>query len=100
REKAMEMALDSRTVHGISQSSTKHSAGRKDVCLSLDRTLAGNTQISEAVRGIGGNASDILTPMQLAEKAKEERERMALAYEQHQTSVTEAVDELAQLMSG
>ncbi|KAJ1801735.1 hypothetical protein LPJ59_000026 [Coemansia sp. RSA 2399] len=100
REKALERALNSKTVHGISQSSTKHSAGRKDVCLSLDRTLARNTQIGEAVRGIGGNASDILTPMQLAEKAREERERMAMAYEHHQMSVTEAVDELAQLMSG
>ncbi|KAJ2545460.1 hypothetical protein EV175_005811 [Coemansia sp. RSA 1933] len=100
REKVLEKALHSKLVPGISHSSTKHSAGRKDVCLSLDRTIARSTQISEALRGIGGaKAADILTPMQLAAKAREERERMALAYEQHQASVAETVDELAQMMS-
>ncbi|KAJ1772733.1 hypothetical protein IW140_002566 [Coemansia sp. RSA 1813] len=101
REKALEKAFSSKStkVNGISHSSTKHSAGRREVCLSLDRTIARSTQISEALRGIGGRAPDILTPTQLAAKAREEREKMAVAYEQHQASVTEAVDELAQLMS-
>ncbi|KAJ1992146.1 hypothetical protein GGI25_003028 [Coemansia spiralis] len=98
REKALRKAFGpEKDVLGISQSSTKHNAGRKDVCMSLDRTIAQNTKISEALRGVG--KAPILTPSQLKERANEERERMAVAYEQHQATVNETVDELAQLMS-
>ncbi|KAJ2658768.1 hypothetical protein IWW48_003841 [Coemansia sp. RSA 1200] len=83
-------------------SSIRHSAGRKDACLSLDRTIANSTQINEALRGISGSraAPAVMTAAEIAQKAREERERMAVAYEQHQVSVNETIDELAHLMSG
>ncbi|KAJ2812866.1 hypothetical protein H4S07_001090 [Coemansia furcata] len=76
--------------------STKHTAGRRSVCRSLDQTTI-HRDVSESLRGI--NQAPILTPSQLAQKAKQEREKMAVIYEQHQTAVSETVDELAQLMS-
>ncbi|KAJ2740572.1 hypothetical protein GGI20_005738 [Coemansia sp. BCRC 34301] len=76
--------------------STKHTAGRRSVCQALDQTTM-HRDVSESLRGI--NKAPILTLAQLAQKAKQEREKMAKLYEQHQTAVNETVDELAQLMS-
>ncbi|KAJ2507450.1 hypothetical protein IWW47_001102 [Coemansia sp. RSA 2052] len=76
--------------------STKHTAGRRSVCQALDQTTI-HRDVSESLRGI--NQAPILTLAQLAQKAKQEREKMAVLYEQHQTAVNETVDELAQLMS-
>ncbi|KAJ2016576.1 hypothetical protein GGH91_000132 [Coemansia sp. RSA 2671] len=76
--------------------STKHSAGRRSVRQALDQTTLGQ-DVSESLRGV--NQAPILTLTQLAQKAKQEREKMAVIYEEHQTAVSETVDELAQLMS-
>ncbi|KAJ2865018.1 hypothetical protein GGH94_002497 [Coemansia aciculifera] len=76
--------------------STKHTAGRRSVRQALDQTTM-HRDVSESLRGI--NQAPILTLSQLAQKAKQEREKMAVIYEQHQTAVSETVDELAQLMS-
>ncbi|KAJ1733460.1 hypothetical protein LPJ72_002863 [Coemansia sp. Benny D160-2] len=108
RERALASASRSAgsptTTAGIARKppSIKHSAGRKDACLSLDQTIANSTQINEALRGIGGNrtAPAVVTAAEAAQKARDERERMAVAYEQHQVSVNETIDELAHLMSG
>ncbi|KAJ2634260.1 hypothetical protein GGF40_004315 [Coemansia sp. RSA 1286] len=81
----------------ISKSSTKHSAGRKDVCESLDR-VAMDCSVSEMLRGVG--KAPELTDEQKISMAREKREMQAAEYEQHQTAVTATVDELAQLMSG
>ncbi|KAJ2490248.1 hypothetical protein IWW37_003280 [Coemansia sp. RSA 2050] len=76
--------------------STKHTAGRRSVRQALDQTTI-DQDVSESLRGV--NQAPILTLAQLAQKAKQEREKMAVIYEQHQTAVNETVDELAQLMS-
>ncbi|KAJ2069747.1 hypothetical protein GGI08_000193 [Coemansia sp. S2] len=81
---------------GLLAASTKHTAGRRTVRQALDQTTM-HQDISESLRGI--NQAPILTLSQLAQKAKQEREKMAVIYEQHQTAVSETVDELAQLMS-
>ncbi|KAJ2809063.1 hypothetical protein H4R20_000427 [Coemansia guatemalensis] len=80
----------------ISQSSTKHNAGRRDVCRSLDHTIAA-AQLGESLRGIGRPKAP--TEAQRAQQAREQRESAAAAYERHQRTVDETVDELAQLMS-
>ncbi|KAJ1834082.1 hypothetical protein LPJ63_002234 [Coemansia sp. RSA 2711] len=77
--------------------STKHSAGRRDMCQSLDRSAA-DTGMSESLRSIG--AAEIPTIDQLAQKAAEERERMARAYEYERVTMDQNVDELANLMAG
>ncbi|KAJ1822655.1 hypothetical protein LPJ56_000642 [Coemansia sp. RSA 2599] len=81
---------------GISKSSTKHNAGRKDVCESLDRAVM-DSSVSEMLRGVG-KASE-LTEEQKVSLARKKRETQAIEYEQHQSAVTATVDELAQLMS-
>ncbi|KAJ1727582.1 hypothetical protein LPJ61_004495 [Coemansia biformis] len=82
---------------GIARASTKHSAGRKDLCRSLDRTVVG-TQVGDALRGIGQPAAP--TAAQIEQRARESRERAAQAYERQQAAVDETVDELARLMAG
>ncbi|KAJ2004148.1 hypothetical protein GGI04_002706 [Coemansia thaxteri] len=86
---------------GRATASTKHSAGRRDVCQSLDRATM-DRGVSESLRGIGGRhqAAAILTQEQLARRARQEREDMAVVYETHQAAVSQTVDGLAQLMSG
>ncbi|KAJ2899898.1 hypothetical protein IWW38_000776 [Coemansia aciculifera] len=84
------------TREGLVKHSTKHTVGRRSVCQALDQTTM-HRDVSESLRGI--NQAPILTLAQLALKAKQEREKMAVLYEQHQAAVNETVDELAQLMS-
>ncbi|PIA16803.1 hypothetical protein COEREDRAFT_80879 [Coemansia reversa NRRL 1564] len=80
----------------ISKLSTKHNAGRRDVCRSLDHTIVA-AQLGESLRGIGRSKPP--TDAQRAQQAREKRESAAVAYENHQRTVDETVDELAQLMS-
>ncbi|ORX64048.1 hypothetical protein DL89DRAFT_272781 [Linderina pennispora] len=67
-----------------SYASTKHS-----------RPPRQDKDLSERLRG----TAPIPTNAQLLNKAKEEREAMALAYENQQKALNTTVDELAQLMS-
>ncbi|KAJ2607308.1 hypothetical protein H4S08_004870 [Coemansia sp. RSA 1365] len=80
----------------ISKVSTKHNAGRRDVCRSLDHTIVA-TQLGESLRGIGRPKPP--TVAQRLQQAREKRESTAVAYENYQRTVDETVDELAQLMS-
>ncbi|KAJ2081039.1 hypothetical protein H4R24_002654 [Coemansia sp. RSA 988] len=80
----------------ISQSSTKHNAGRRDICQSLDHTIVA-AKLGESLRGIGRPKAP--TEAQRAQQVREERESATAAYEHHQRTVEETVDELAQLMS-
>ncbi|KAJ2713326.1 hypothetical protein H4R19_002305 [Coemansia spiralis] len=82
---------------GIVRASTKHSAGRKDLCRALDRKVVA-TQVGDMLRGIGGPETP--TPAQVAQRALEARERAACAHERHQAAVNDTVDDLARLMSG
>ncbi|KAJ2450604.1 hypothetical protein EV183_004173 [Coemansia sp. RSA 2336] len=83
------------TKPAIAPVSTKHNAGRRVLCDSLDRSAS---VASETLRGIGC-ATEIPTQEQLAERARRERERMAQAYEHDQMVMQRNVDELANLMS-
>ncbi|KAJ2852012.1 hypothetical protein IWW36_000591 [Coemansia brasiliensis] len=94
--KSLTKALSiSTTKPAIASVSTKHNAGRRVLCESLDQSAS---VASEALRGIGC-AKEIPTPEQLAERAKIERERMAQAYEHDQMVMQHNVEELANLMS-
>ncbi|KAJ2867707.1 hypothetical protein FB639_004920 [Coemansia asiatica] len=97
KQRIKELAQAKGILGGILRSSTKHTAGRKDVCESLDR-VAMDSSVSEMLRGVGKMPE--LTEEQKISFAKKKREMRAAEYEQHQSAVTAAVDELAQLMSG
>ncbi|KAJ1722514.1 hypothetical protein LPJ53_003073 [Coemansia erecta] len=77
--------------------STKHNAGRKDLCMSLDQALLADGGVSEALRGVGRPPA--MTSDERLRLAREQREHKAADYEQYQTAVTQTVDDLAQLMS-
>ncbi|KAJ2828614.1 hypothetical protein IWW50_001293 [Coemansia erecta] len=97
RAKSLAKAFSSNTALDFSRASTKHNAGRRDVCQSLDQSAA-ETGVSEALRGIG--KADIPTAAQLALRAKEERDQMAQAYEHERMALDQNIDDLANLMSG
>ncbi|KAJ2245157.1 hypothetical protein GGH97_002939 [Coemansia sp. RSA 475] len=96
RAKSLAKAFAANTGLDFSQASTRHTAGRRDIRESLDQSTAANG-VCEALRGIG--KPDIPTPVQLARKAKEEREQMARAYEQDALTLEQNIDDLANLMS-
>ncbi|KAJ2777580.1 hypothetical protein GGI15_004457 [Coemansia interrupta] len=77
--------------------STKHNAGRKDLCKSLDQALIADGGVSEALRGVGRPPA--MTSDEKLRLVREQREHKAADYEQYQTAVTQTVDDLAQLMS-
>ncbi|KAJ2770710.1 hypothetical protein IWQ56_002065 [Coemansia nantahalensis] len=82
---------------GIARASTRHTAGRRDLCRALDRKVVG-TQVGDTLRGIGGPEAP--TAAQIEQRAREARELAARAYERQQSAVDDAVGELARLMSG
>ncbi|KAJ1951442.1 hypothetical protein FBU59_000156 [Linderina macrospora] len=77
--------------------STKHSVGRRELRTTLDRAILEESAVMESVRGIGRTPG--LTNAQLMEKAREEREAVAVAYEKQKRILDSTVDELAQLMN-
>ncbi|KAJ2785365.1 hypothetical protein H4R18_000576 [Coemansia javaensis] len=89
-------ALDKKKAAGkkaLGGGTVKHSAGRRDLRRSLDRVAAG-ARVGDALRGIG--APDAASREQ---RAREDLERAAQAYEHQQAAVDRTVDELARLMA-